>query len=107
MLVKTKYTPVHKKKNFNKFLCSYLQIKGINRPRKYKTKYIQKWKSSRIYMLTNVDDMDYWTVRERARQGWAPIILILPGMKLFLLFNQRTNTTHYFQESTPIVLPNS
>jgi hypothetical protein len=24
-------------------------------------------------MLTNVDDMDYWTVRERARQGWAPI----------------------------------
>jgi hypothetical protein len=78
MLVKTKYTPVHKKKNFNKFLCSYLQIKGINRPRKYKTKYIQKWKSSRIYMLTNVDDMDYWTVRERARQGWAPIILILP-----------------------------
>lgn len=24
-------------------------------------------------MLTNVDDMDYWTVRERAHQGWAPI----------------------------------
>jgi hypothetical protein len=41
--------------------------------KKYKTKYIQKRKSSRIYMLTNVDVMDYWTVRERARQGWPPV----------------------------------